>query len=229
MKLTKPKTWKIAVLSGLIMALIGFLTAPTIVMNDLPGSFPPEYDLHFPGCLCHSLRDCMTAVESSPAYRLFLYQHRDAYLSHFQMVSYNDSTVSPVILLIYVTSDGFSITFTTRPFSHDLVVNIGKVEIVGLEQLSKRDIQERIQKISLMGFQPLFNRLIENYHDLIRRERKVSAETPEPDGTSVGLSVNYDNGEIRFRISAFSRTYGRLFTADVDPSGNILHFTISYS
>ena len=134
MKLTKPKTWKIAVLSELIMVLIAFLTAPSIVMNDLPGSFPPEYDLYFPGCLCHSLRDYMTAVESSPAYRLFLWQHRDAYLSHFQMVSYNDSTVSPAILLIYVTSDGFDLAFTTRPFSHDFTVNVGKVDTTGLEQ-----------------------------------------------------------------------------------------------
>jgi len=210
------------------MVLIGFLTAPSIVMNDLPGSFPPEYDLYFPGCLCHSLRDYMMAVESCTAYRLFLYQHRDAYLSHFQMVSYNDCTVSPMILLIYLTSDGFSITFTTRPFRHDVLVNVGRVETVGLEQLSRRDIQQKIQTISLMEFQPLFRRLMENYHDLICGEPKVSAETPKPDGVSVGLSVNYENGEIRFRISAFSRTYGRLFTAHIDPSGNVLYFSTLY-
>jgi hypothetical protein len=228
MKFTKPKTLKIVVLSGFIMVLIGFLTAPTIVMNNFPGSFPSEYDLYFPGCLSHSLQNYMIPVESSLAYQLFLWQHRDMYLSHFQMVSYNDSTVSPVILLIYVTSDGFSIAFTTRPFSHDFIVNVGKVATTGLEQLSRRDIQEKIQKISLIEFESLFQTLIENYHDFIRNELKVLVEIPKLDGTSVGLSVNYDNGEIRFHVSTFSRIYGRLFTADLDPSGNILHFTISH-
>jgi len=108
------------------------------------------------------------------------------------------------------------------------VANAGKVETASPEQLSRRDTQEKIQKISLIKFESLFYMLVENYHNLIRNEVKELAQTPKPDGTSIGLSVNYDNGEIRFHLSTFSRIYGRLFTADVDPSGSILRFTISY-
>ena len=199
-----------------------------IAVNYLPGSFPLEYDLYFPGCLNHDLRDYMKAIESSPTYRLFLCQHRDAHLTHFQMVSYNDSTVSPLILLSYLSSDGTSITYSTKPFSNDLIVRIDEWKVYPREQLSRQNIQKKIDSIAQVKFQTLFQKLFSAYEDQTHNKLDGQTKLPSPDGVSIGLSVDYFSGEIRFRISAFSRMCGSLFTGQIDSTGNVTGFIVFY-
>ena len=216
------------ILSGVIIALISFLIMPRVVMNYSPGSLPREYDLYFPGCLNHSLRDYMKAVESSPTYRLFLYQHRDVRLTHFQIVSYNDSTVSPLILLSYLSSDGTSITYSTKPFTNDLIVKIDNGKVNSREQLSRQHIQKKINSIAQVKFQTLFQKFVSIYEDRIYTELGGETKVPDPDGLSIGLSVDYFSGEIRFRISAFSRVCGSLFTGQINSTGNVTSFIVFY-
>lgn len=216
------------ILSGVIIALISFLIMPRVVMNYSPGSLPREYDLYFPGCLNHSLRDYMKAIETSLTYQIFLCQHRDAHLTHFQIVSYNDSTVSPLILLSCLSSDGTSITYSTKPFSNDFIVRIDKGKVNSREQLSGQDIQKKIKTIAQVKFQTLFQKFVSAYEGQIHTQLGGETKVPDPDGLSIGLSVDYFSGEIRFRISAFSRVCGSLFTGQIDSTGNVTGFIVFY-
>jgi protein-tyrosine-phosphatase len=170
----------------------------------------------------------MKAVESSPTYRLFLYQHRDVRLTHFQIVSYNDSTVSPLILLSYLSSDGTSITYSTKPFTNDLIVKIDNGKVNSREQLSRQDIQKKINSIAQVKFQTLFQKFVSIYEDRIYTELGGETKVPDPDGLSIGLSVDYFSGEIRFRISAFSRVCGSLFTGQINSTGKVTSFIVFY-
>jgi DNA-binding transcriptional ArsR family regulator len=217
-----------SIFGGLV--LIGLLIAPTIVMNYVPGSLPREYDLSFPSSLNYSLRDYTRAVENSPAFQLFVYEHGDVQLNHFMMHSRSDPQTPPVILFTYLSSDGFTIILSTQLSSNDLLVKIGERSAYKPRYLNDLGLnlyfQNRLQIISETSFQKYYQVLLDAYVNSITGNSGKTA--PKPDGVDIGIILDYDTREIYLQISTSSKPHGQLFSGELDPFGNILRFTTFY-
>jgi DNA-binding transcriptional ArsR family regulator len=217
------------------LMLVSLLIAPIIVMNYVPGSLPREYDLSFPSCLSYSLGDYTRAVENSPAFRLFVYQHGGAHLNHFMIHSRSDPQTPPLIVFTYLSSDGYTITLFTQPFHNDLMVRIGERNVHKPMYLSDMGLnlyfQNRLEVISEAGFQPYYQRLLDAYMNVLAGNSgvyKVSGDTTNADGIDINIILDYDMRDISFQISASSKTHGQLFSGELDPFGNIMRLTTFY-
>jgi DNA-binding transcriptional ArsR family regulator len=229
---TKGRVKSISRYSSLIMGLafVGLLIAPTIVMGYLPGSLPHELDLSFPNCLYHNLRDYQRAIENSPAFLLFVYQHGYVHLNHFMIHSRSDPQASPVILFTYLSSDGFTIILSTQLSSNDLLVRIGERSAYKPTYLNDLGLnlyfQNRLEIISETGFQKYYQALLDAYVNSITSNSGKTV--PKPDGVDIGVILDYDTREIYLQISASSKLHGQLFNGELDPFGNLRHFTTFY-
>jgi hypothetical protein len=136
----------------------------------------------------------------------------------------------------YFSSDGFTITFFTKPFHNDLMVRIGERSVYKPMYLSDMDLnlyfQNRLEVISEAGFQSYYQHLLDAYTNVVAGNSgvyKLSADAiPKADGIDVNIILDYDTREMSFQISASSKSYGNLFSGEVDPFGNIARFTTFY-
>ena len=178
----------------------------------------------------------MKAVENSPAFQLFVSQHEDTHLNHFMIHSRSDPQTPPLVMFTYFSSDGSTIIFFTQPFHNDLMVRIGERNVYKPMYLSDMGLnlyfQNRLQVISEAGFQTYYQHLLEAYTNVVAGSSevvKVSADAiPKTDGIDVNIILDYDTREISFQISASSKSYGNLFSGEVDSFGNIVRFTSFY-
>ena len=229
---TKGRVKSVFKYSGLIMGLgfVGLLITPTIVMGYLPGSLPHDLELSFPNCLNHNLRDYQSAIENSPAFLLFVYQHGDVHMNHFMIHSRSDPQTPPVILFTYLSSDGFTVILSTQLPSNDLMVRIGERNAYRPTYLNDMGLnlyfQNRLEIISETGFQKYYQILIDAYVNSI--SGKLGKTSSKPDGVDIGIILDYDTREIYLQISASSKIYGQLFNGELDPFGNLRHFTTFY-
>jgi DNA-binding transcriptional ArsR family regulator len=212
------------------LAFVGLLIAPTIVMGYLPGSLPNDLDLSFPNCLNHNLRDYQSAIENSPAFLLFVYQHGYVHLNHFMIHSRSDPQTPPVILFTYLSSDGYTIILSTQLSSNDLLVRIGERSAYKPTYLNDLGLnlyfQNRLEIISDTGFQKYYQGLLDTYVNSITSNSGKTA--PKPDGVDIGIILDYDTREIYLQVSASSKLHGQLFNGELDPFGNIRQFTSFY-
>ena len=92
--------------------------------------------------------------------------------------------------------------------------------------------QNRLELISESGFQTYYQHLLKAYANVVSGNSGVvgfSSDTvPKADGVDVEVILDYDAMSIFFQISAYSESYGSLFSGEVDPFGNILRFTSFY-